>query len=155
MIRGLHHITTVAGSAQGNLDFYTGVLGLDLVKRTVHFNNPNVYHLYYYGNQTGSPGSLLSFFLLPAVLRGRHGARQVNEVGLAVPQDSLGNWLDRLKTHQISHHPVAEKFGEPYLTLYDPDGLKLELTAVNTSPDKEIRPEINGLYQVTIATENL
>ena len=157
MIQGLHHITTIAGNAQHNLDFYTKVLGLHLVKKTVHFNNPNTYHLYY-GDKTGSPGSLLSFFPIQGVLIGKRGARQVNEVGLAVPQGTLNKWLDHLESCRVCHHPVIdEKFGEPYVTIYDPDGLKLELTAIatSTSSKPEDRPTILGLHHATVMTHDL
>ena len=93
---GIHHVTAIAGDPQQNLDFYGGTLGLRLVKRTVNFDDPATYHLYY-GNEVGSPGTILTFFPWPGAHRGRHGSSQVTATAFSVPYDSIGYWVDRLK----------------------------------------------------------
>jgi len=94
-VLGIHHVTAIAGDPQRNLDFYTGVLGLRLVKRTVNYDDIRTYHLYY-GDAVGSPGSLLTFFAWPGGRPGRAGAGQVATVALAIPRASTGYWLERL-----------------------------------------------------------
>jgi glyoxalase family protein len=123
---GIHHVTMIAGDVQQNVDFYAGVLGMRLVKRTVNFDDPGTYHLYY-GDETGSPGTLLTFFPWPHGQRGREGAGQFSSVSLAVPTTSLGFWLERLVRHGIAHEPLATRFGERVLRFRDPDGLRVEL----------------------------
>src|SRR5688500_13458460 len=125
-ILGLHHITAIAGGAQRNYDFYTKVLGVRLVKKTVNFDDPGTYH-FYYGDETGTPGSILTFFPWEGIQQGRPGAGMATEIGYAVPKDSLPFWTERLTSLGIKHQPVAERFGQPYLSLEDPDGLHLNL----------------------------
>ena len=126
---GLHHVTAICGDAQANADFYVGTLGLRLVKRTVNFDDPGSYHLYY-GDHSGRPGSLLTFFAWPGARRGRPGAGQVAAVTLAVPADSLGFWGERLTARGVAVHPTAARFGEPILAFTDPDGMPVELAGV-------------------------
>lgn len=127
---GLHHVTAICGDAQVNANFYVGTLGLRLVKRTVNFDDPGSYHLYY-GDHSGQPGSLLTFFAWPGARRGRPGAGQVAAVTLAVPAASLGFWGERLAAHGVTVHPeAAPRFGEPILAFTDPDGMPLELAGV-------------------------
>lgn len=127
-ISGIHHITAIAGDAQKNYDFYTRVLGLRLVKKTVNFDDPKTYH-FYYGDEQGTPGTILTFFPWGSGIgTGRRGSRQVTEIGYAVPHGSLDFWLRRLEDHHVIYNKVSEKFGEQYLTFLDPDGLKFELT---------------------------
>jgi glyoxalase family protein len=123
---GIHHVTMIAGDVQRNVDFYAGVLGMRLVKRTVNFDDPHTYHLYY-GDATGSPGTLLTFFPWPGGRRGREGAGQFAAVSLAVPPASLGFWIERLVGHGVPHEPLATRFGERVLGFRDPDGLRVEL----------------------------
>lgn len=132
-ILGLHHITAIAGDAKRNYDFYTQVLGLRLVKKTVNFDDPYTYH-FYYGDQVGTPGSILTFFPWEGMQSGRRGTRQVTEIGYSVPQNSLDFWLKRFEEHNVTYNKVSEKFGEQYLTFLDPDGLKFELI---TSKDRK------------------
>src|SRR5918992_2089290 len=99
-IRGLHHVTAIASDPQRNLDFYAGVLGLRFVKRTVNFDDPQTYHLYY-GDDVGSPGSILTFFPWPGARRGRQGTGQVAVTSFAVLPTGLGFWLERLIRHGI------------------------------------------------------
>ena len=123
---GIHHVTMIAGDVQRNVDFYAGVLGMRLVKRTVNFDDPNTYHLYY-GDETGAPGTLLTFFPWPGARRGREGAGQFAAVSLAVPPTSLGWWLQRLIQQGVEHDALVTRFGERVLGLRDPDGLRVEL----------------------------
>jgi glyoxalase family protein len=123
---GIHHVTMIAGDVQRNVDFYAGVLGMRLVKRTVNFDDPDAYHLYY-GDETGTPGTLLTFFPWPGARRGREGAGQFAAVSLAVPAASLGWWLERLIRQGIAHDALTTRFGERVLGFRDPDGLRVEL----------------------------
>ena len=129
---GIHHVTMIAGDVQRNVDFYAGVLGMRLVKRTVNFDDPNTYHLYY-GDETGSPGTLLTFFPWPGARRGREGAGQFAAVSLAVPAESLGWWLQHLVQQGVAHDALATRFGERVLALRDPDGLRVELVGTEAA----------------------
>ncbi len=122
---GIHHITAIASDPQRNLDFYTGVLGLRLVKQTVNFDDPGTYH-FYFGDEGGSPGTILTFFPWPHINRGVHGAGAVATTTYAVPSGSLGAWADRLASHDVTATTV-DRFGQTALAFEDPDGLKLEL----------------------------
>ena len=131
-VLGLHHITAIAGDAQRNYDFYTSVLGLRLLKKTVNFDDPKTYHLYF-GDEIGSPGTILTFFPWGSdMVTGRRGSHMATEIGYAVPEDSFGFWLNRFQERHVTYNKPAEKFGEPYLTFLDPDGLKLELIATKS-----------------------
>jgi len=161
-IAGLHHVTAVTGDAQRNLDFYTGVLGLRLVKRTVNFDDPGSYHLYY-GDERGRPGSLLTFFAWPGAPAGRHGAPQAATTSFSVPPGSLDFWGERLAASGARPDgPFARLDGERFLELRDPDGLRLELVAGTAAPaDPGPRPSgpvpaeraIRGLHGVALAEE--
>ena len=132
-IQGLHHVTAIAGDAQRNLSFYTQVLGLRLVKKTVNFDDPGTYH-FYFGNETGDPGTILTFFPWEGITSGRRGPGQATETAFTVPAGSLDVWIERLKQHNVTYNNPARRFDEEYLTLLDPDGLKLELV-VPSQPD--------------------
>lgn len=125
-ILGLHHITAIAGEAQRNYDFYTRVLGVRLVKKTVNFDDPGTYH-FYYGDEVGTPGSILTFFPWEGIQKGRTGTGMATEIGYSVPQGSLDFWARRLEEHQVVHQPVSERFGEQFVQLEDRDGLLLNL----------------------------
>ena len=125
-ILGLHHITAIAGDAQRNYDFYTKTLGFRLVKRTVNFDDPKTYH-FYYGNEIGAPGTILTFFPWPNVKKGKDGAGMATEVGYATPKDSLNFWKSRFEKQNVLHDDINERFGEKYLSFQDPDGLHLQL----------------------------
>ena len=161
-ILGLHHITAIAGNATRNFDFYTRVLGLRLVKKTVNFDDPHTYHLYY-GDQIGSAGTILTFFPWEGMQSGRRGSRQVTEIGYSVPENSMDFWLKRFDENNIIYNKVSEKFGEPYLTFLDPDGLKFELTASKTTDTRlpwetdQISADnaTRGFHNVTITTNKL
>jgi glyoxalase family protein len=161
-IKGIHHITAIAGNAKRNVNFYTNTLGLHLVKKTVNFDDPNTYHLYY-GDIKGAPGTILTFFPWEGITAGRRGARQATEIGYSIPRGSLDFWLKRMEEHNVIHNKVADKFGEQYLTVLDPDGLKLELTIGKTADSRqpwetnEIKAEhaIKGFHNITITTNKI
>ena len=125
-ILGLHHITAIAGNARQNFDFYTKTMGLRLIKKTVNFDDPETYHLYY-GDETGSAGTILTFFPWDGIGQGTEGVGMATEIGYAVPQGSLDFWLDRLGQANIKTKDIAERFGEQFLAFKDPDGLSLSL----------------------------
>ncbi len=131
-IAGIHHITAVASSAAANRDFYTNVLGLRLVKKTVNFDDPHTYHLYF-GDARGAPGTILTFFPWEKLPPGRAGSGMVTVVAFAVPYASLGFWKRRLAAAGRPVQP-SERFGEPVLGFSDPHGLPLELVGLNEPP---------------------
>ena len=122
----LHHITAIAGDAQRNFDFYTKVLGLRLVKKTVNFDDPGTYH-FYYGDEQGTPGTILTFFPWTRVRKGVNGIGMATEIGYSVPAGSLGFWKDRFTVLGVSHGEIIENMGEQSLPFNDPDGLQLTL----------------------------
>lgn len=125
-VLGLHHITAIAGDAQRNYNFYTAVMGLRLVKKTVNFDDPGTYH-FYYGNETGAPGTILTFFPWTNIRPGYTGTGMATEIGYAVPAGSLDFWANRFKENKVKHEETIERFGELLLPFRDPDGLKLNL----------------------------
>jgi catechol 2,3-dioxygenase-like lactoylglutathione lyase family enzyme len=125
-IDGIHHVTAIASGPQPNLDFYIRFLGLRLVKRTVNFDDPGTYH-FYYGDDEGRPGTILTFFPWPGARRGRQGAGQAGATAFAVPPDALGFWAGRAGRFGIHSETVQDPFGRQTLRLKDPDGLPLEL----------------------------
>jgi glyoxalase family protein len=127
---GIHHITAIASEPQRNLDFYTGLLGLRLVKLTVNFDDPGTYH-FYYGDAAGSPGTILTFFPWPNARRGAVGNGQVSATAFAVPRTSLDFWRARLVSHGVPAEDLGLRFGEPVLRFADPDGMPLELVGVD------------------------
>lgn len=130
---GLHHLTAIASDPQRNLDFYAGTLGLRFVKQTVNFDDPGTYHLYY-GNASGRPGSILTFFPWPNARRGRVGAGQVAETQLAIPTGALAFWIQRLTEHQVAFQGPMRRFeSETVLTFADHDGMPLALVATDAA----------------------
>lgn len=135
-ILGLHHITAIAGEAQRNYDFYTKVLGLRLVKKTVNFDDPGTYH-FYYGDEVGSPGSILTFFPWEGIQKGRVGTGMATEIGYSVPNGSLDFWKNRFNELKIKHGEINQRFGEQYLPFEDPDGLLLNLVVPTSEDDRK------------------
>jgi glyoxalase family protein len=123
---GLHHVTAIAGDPQGNVDFYTRVLGLRLVKQTVNFDSPDTYHLYY-GDEAGRPSSLLTFFPWRGVPRGRHGSGLTTATAFSVPEGSIGWWHRRLEAHGVATGAPRSRDGEDVVAFRDPDGMLVEL----------------------------
>jgi glyoxalase family protein len=125
---GVHHVTAVASDPQRNVDFYLTVLGLRLVKQTVNFDAPDTYHLYY-GDEAGTPGTILTFFPWPGAPRGRQGTGQAVATAFSVPPESIGWWRDHLERAGVDASSIERRFDEEGLVLPDPDGLLLELVA--------------------------
>jgi glyoxalase family protein len=128
-ITGLHHITAIASDPQQNVDFYAGLLGLRLIKKTVNFDDPSAYHLYY-GDETGTPGGIVTFFYWPGhEARGRVGSGQNTAIVFSAPPASLAFWQTRLQSHRVEA-TLRTRFGEEVLAFSDPDGIPIELVAV-------------------------
>lgn len=160
-ILGLHHITAIAGDAQRNFNFYTSVLGLRFLKRTVNFDDPGTYH-FYFGDERGSAGTILTFFPWGQMQPGRRGPGQATEIGYAVPASSLNFWMQRFEAKGVTYNKPAEKFGERYLTFLDPDGLKLELTEVAgdprtpwTTPEVGADVATRGFHHITLTLSDV
>lgn len=156
-LSGLHHVTAIASDPQRNHDFYTGTLGLRLVKLTVNYDDPGSYH-FYYGDGLGRPGTLITFFAWPGAIRGRLGVGQIAATAFAVPVGSLDYWAQRLRAAGITVAEPRTRFGEQVLSFSDPDGLILELIE---TPDATARTfwergpvpaefAIHGLHSVTL-----
>jgi glyoxalase family protein len=139
---GIHHVTGIAGDAQRNVDFYAGVLGLRLVKKTVNFDDPRTYHLYY-GDGVGTPGSIITFFPWPRAKQGRAGVGQAAVTSLAIPAESTGYWLQRFVTHGVLHERPTKRFGDVVLPFRDRDGLMLELIATDNLGSRTVWSESN------------
>jgi len=131
-IAGIHHVTAMAGDPQANVDFYTGVLGLRLVKKTVNFDDPGTYHLYY-GDEQGRPGTILTFFPWEHVAPGRNGVGQAEETAFRIPTESIGYWTQRLIEKGVPHQAPQKRFGDPVLAFTDPDGMSLALVGVGAA----------------------
>ncbi len=161
-IPGIHHITAIAGDPQGNVDFYNGFLGLRLVKKTVNFDDPQTYHLYY-GDEEGHPGTILTFFPWPGAHHGSRGAGQLTTVSFSVPEWSLGWWIDRFDRNGVIHESARRRFDEESVAFLDPDGLRLELvahaSAENVKPWEggpvSSRHALRGFHGATLTETNL
>ena len=156
-VLGIHHVTAIASDPQRNLDFYVGLLGLRLVKRTVNFDDPETYHLYF-GDEVGTPGSIMTFFPWPGARPGRQGTGQVAVTSFAVLPRALGFWLERLVRHGIKHEGPTKQI----ISFRDHDGLMLELVGdagAEARPAWEEGPgiprehAIRGFHRVTIWAE--
>lgn len=159
LINGIHHVTALAADPQRNVDFYAGILGLRMVKKTINFDAPDVYH-FYYGNEIGAPGTIMTFFPYSGIGPGRKGIGQLTVTSFSIPTNSLGYWIDRLQKFGIQASQPQQRFDETFITFEDFDGLALELVAT----DKDERPpftygqvaeahSIRGFYGVTLAEE--
>lgn len=140
---GLHHVTAIARSAQANARFYTGVLQQRLVKKTVNFDAPDTYHLYY-GDQTGSPGSILTFFPFAGASRGHAGPGMASAYAYAVPKSAFDGWVEQA-AGLTGGASVTDRFGARVLTLRDPDGAPVELIEAETPAER-----IGGFHSVTL-----
>ncbi|WP_439498844.1 ring-cleaving dioxygenase [Bosea sp. (in: a-proteobacteria)] len=128
-INGIHHVTAIAGPARRNLDFYGRVLGLRLVKKTVNFDDPSTYHLYY-GDEAGSPGTILTFFPWEHAASGRLGVGETQETAFRVPEGAIGYWAHRFVELGVVHDAPEKRFGETVLPFRDPDGMRLALVGL-------------------------
>ena len=126
---GIHHVTAISGRADRNLDFYTRVLGLRLVKKTVNFDDPGTYHLYY-GDEAGAPGTILTFFPWEHAAPGRLGPGETSETAFRVPAASIGYWSQRLIEKGVTHSGPEKRFGETVLPFTDQDGMAFTLVGV-------------------------
>ncbi len=142
-VRGLHHVTAISGPAQENLDFYAGVLGLRLVKKSVNQDDPGTYHLFY-ADAEGHPGTDITFFPWAQMAPSREGHGLGTEVSLAVPPGSLVFWSGRLQRYGIALGAPEVRFGEEVLPLTDPHGLRLALVESRSSLDRLFTPWEDG-----------
>jgi glyoxalase family protein len=157
---GIHHVTAFARDARANLAFYRDVLGLRLVKTTVNFDDPEVYHLYF-GDEAGSPGTILTFFPHEHAAPGRAGVGQAVETAFAIPEASLGWWTQRLIEKGVSHGAPEKRFGQTVLPFKDPEGLHLALVATPAAAslpghrqgDVPAPHAIRGVHGVTLWVE--
>ncbi|MEX2511433.1 MAG: ring-cleaving dioxygenase [Cyclobacteriaceae bacterium] len=129
LITGLHHVTAIASDPQKNINFYTQVLGLRLVKKTINFDAPDVYH-FYFGDEVGNPGTLLTFFPFKGARRGRKGAGELTYTAFSISQSGLDYWRERLKSLGIALSDTLERFGQQVLRFDDHDGMGIELVGV-------------------------
>jgi glyoxalase family protein len=138
-LTGLHHITAIASDPKQNVDFYTRVLGLRFVKKSVNQDDPGTYHLYY-GNYEASPGTILTFFPWPGMRRGRPGHGQAYATAYSIPAGAVDYWTGRLSDLKIKTEPTVERFGDQVITLFDPDGLRVELVASQETDSRPATP---------------
>jgi glyoxalase family protein len=156
LITGIHHITAIAGNPQQNIDFYTGILGLRLVKKTINFDAPDVYH-FYFGDELGRPGTVFTTFPFAGARKGTKGTGELTYTSFSVGKDSLGYWVDRLKKFGIPVSDVQKRFGYDLIRFEDHDSMGIELVA----NDEDERPgwtyghipaehSIRGFYGATL-----
>ncbi len=157
MINGLHHITSISGSARNNVRFYTEILGMQFVKRTINYDSTDTWHLYY-GNRAGDPGSITTFFPFTGITKGKSGNQSVVSAQYSVAEGSLDFWMERLKTHHIGYRGPFNRFDEQYIQFDDFDGIHIEL--VFNRHDQRLGSStagisknhgIKGLYSVTLS----
>jgi glyoxalase family protein len=164
-ILGIHHVTAICSNPQKNIDFYTQLLGLRLVKLTVNFDDPTTYHLYY-GDKIGHPGTILTFFPWPDAPTGYRGTGQAITTSFLIPPNSIDFWKDRLKNSDICFEGPTKRFDddeEQIIRLFDPDGLELELVAHSSAKENDERfwkdgpisyeNGIRGFYSVSLSEE--
>jgi glyoxalase family protein len=154
---GIHHVTAIAGNARRNVEFYTKALGLRLVKKTVNFDDPGTYHLYY-GDETGAPGTILTFFPWDHVAPGRLGIGETQETVFRVPEGAIGYWTHRFVDKGVAHQAPVKRFGETVLSFKDPHGMRLALVAVSgianepawSNGDIPVEHAIRGFHSVNL-----
>lgn len=161
-ILGLHHITAIADNAQRNFNFYTKILGLRLVKKTVNFDDPGTYH-FYYGDERGSAGTILTFFPWEGIGQGKSGTGMATNIGYSVPDGSLEFWADRFRQFNIKQENIDQRFDEQFLSFQDPDGLQLDLIVSPTADNRkawttnEVSADVatKGFYSVALTLRNV
>lgn len=161
-VLGIHHITAIAGNAKRNYDFYTRVLGLRFIKKTVNFDDPGTYH-FYFGDEVGSPGTILTFFPWEGVTTGRHGTGIATDIGYSVPENSLDFWTERLNNNNVRITGSGTRFGESYLSFHDADGLPLSLIVPQSGDrrqpwqTKEVSAAVatKGFHSVTLTLRSI
>ncbi|WP_027554851.1 ring-cleaving dioxygenase [Bradyrhizobium sp. Cp5.3] len=158
---GLHHVTAIAGDPIRNFGFYTRDLGLRFVKKTVNYDDPGTYH-FYYGDETGRPGTILTFFPWQGVSTGRRGVGETHQTAFRVPQRSLGYWTQRFTEKGIPYEALEKRFGESVLPFTDPDGMALALVGVPgaenepgwSNGDVPAEHAIRGFHGVTLLLDS-
>ena len=156
LITGIHHITAIAGNPQQNVDFYSGILGLRLVKKTINFDAPDVYH-FYFGDELGRPGTVFTTFPFTGARKGSKGTGELTYTAFSIGKDSLDYWIERLKKFGVSVSDVQTRFGEKLIRFEDHDSMGIELVA----NDSDERPgwtyghipaehSIRGFYGATL-----
>ncbi len=159
---GIHHVTAIAGRPNVNFDFYTRTLGLRFVKKTVNFDDPGTYH-FYYGDEAGNPGTILTFFPWEHAAPGRVGVGQTQTTALRIPAQSIGFWAHRLVEAGAKHEAPIRRFGEVVLEFTDPDGMGLSLIGVPgaenepawTTGDIPAEHAIRGFHGVTLMLDSV
>jgi len=159
-MRGIHHVTAIAGNPNVNLDFYTRTLGLRFVKKTVNFDDPGTYH-FYFGDEGGAPGTILTFFPWEHAGSGRGGVGLTQATAFRVPASSMGFWTHRLVAAGVRHEALVKRFGESVLELTDPDGMSLALVGIPgadaepawSNGDIPLEHAIRGFHGVTLMLE--
>ncbi len=155
---GIHHVTCVAGDPQQNMDFWTETLGLRLVKRSINQDDPETYH-FFFADAEGTPGTSMTFFPWQDLPQGKVGSGQVSRTAFRVPEGSLDFWEDRFEEYSVDYDDPIERFGETVLPFRDPDGLPVELVAVEIPDDDPTVPwdayvsekhAIRGFHSVTL-----
>jgi glyoxalase family protein len=155
---GIHHVTAISGGPQRNVDFYAGTLGLRLVKKTVNFDDPETYHLYY-GDGAGSPGTIMTFFPWAHAPGGRIGAGQLVVTSFSIPTASLGYWTERLVERGIRFERPRDRFGDTVLSFEDPDRLRVELVAAEdgrpgwSGGPVQAEHSVRGFHHIALAVE--
>ena len=160
-INGIHHVTAISGPARRNLDFYGRVLGLRLVKKTVNFDDPGTYHLYY-GDADAAPGSILTFFPWEHAAPGRLGVGETQETVFRVPAGAIGYWTHRFVEQGVPHDAPLKRFGETVLAFRDPDGMRLALVGVAgieaqtawAGSDVPVEHAIRGFHGVSLLVDD-
>jgi glyoxalase family protein len=160
-VSGIHHVTAISGNPSKNIQFYRELLGLRLVKKTVNFDDPGTYHLYY-GDESGTPGTILTFFPWEHAAAGRGGVGQTQQTAFRVPARSIGYWTHRFIDKGITHEALEKRFGETVLSFTDPDGMSLALVGVpgaenETAWSNDAIPAehaIRGFHGVTLLIED-
>ena len=158
---GIHHVTAISGKAARNLDFYTHVIGLRFVKKTVNFDDPGTYHLYY-GDRVGNPGTILTFFPWEHAAPGRGGVGLAQQTTFRIPLGSIGYWTHRIVEKGVAHEALEKRFGEPVLSFTDPDGLSLalvgtagaEFATASNSGNIPAEHAIRGFHGVTLMLDD-
>lgn len=158
---GIHHITAIASDPKRNFDFYTKVLGLRFVKKTVNYDDPSTYH-FYFGDKTASPGTILTFFPHPDLPKGRAGTGQAVEIVFAIPKNAIPFWIDRFHAMGIDYQGPEKHFDETVLRINDPDGLMLEFVGTDDLEDDTVWATddipadvaIRGFHSVSLWVDN-
>lgn len=158
---GIHHITAIASDPKKNFDFYTKVLGLRFIKRTVNYDDPSTYH-FYFADKVGSPGTVLTFFPHPDLPRGRAGTGQAVEIGFTIPKSAFPFWIERFHKLGIDYQGPEKHFDETVLRINDPDGLMLEFVGVDDAPEDALWTTgdigadvaIRGFHSITLWVVN-